>query len=121
MQIKRGVAVLELHHALRYGLLVLEEEAHRETGRGIVVTAFQDGIHSTTSLHYGVTYQGRKTLEADPRCRGADIRTRDHTLEQRLNIERRARLRLGPDFDLIWEGPPGPHWHLEYDPKPPES
>lgn len=128
MMLKNGVGCIEQHPALRYAILVVEEECIRETNEGCTITALGNGLHSDGSLHYGISYTGRKSLEADDRCRAADFRTRMYTNATRARIETRVIYRLGLDFDFIFEPDKWDeqgkqiawqHWHLEYDPKSP--
>lgn len=68
-----------------------------------VVTSGDDGKHRAGSLHYVGLAE--------------DYRTNDLPKEKHLAIER-VRLRLGQNFDVVFEniGKPDEHLHVEYDP-----
>ncbi len=115
MRIKEGVSVVDIHPAIRYGILVINEECHKVVGRGPALTSLGESFaHSLQSLHYGVSFNGRKALEVDDRCRAADLDLDEFSQDEKDQIEEGCRARLGRDFDLVIEAT---HWHLEYDPK----
>ncbi len=117
MRIKEGVSFVELHPGTRYAVLVVDEEVRRVTGagEGVTITSFGESFkHSDTSLHYGTSFLGRKTREADDRCRAFDFEMDMFDQDEKDGVEKGVRRRLGVDFDLVLEAT---HWHLEYDPK----
>lgn len=116
MRIKEGVSFVELHPGTRFAVLVVDEEVRRVGAKeGVTITSFGESFaHSSRSLHYGTGFRGRKTQEADDRCRAFDFEMDMFTQELKDRVEDRVRRRLGMDFDLVLEAT---HWHLEYDPK----
>lgn len=75
-------------------------------GDGMTITsgyegAPTDGVHKPDSLHY--------------KRRAIDIRVKDVDVDRaRTTYVTLAKVLLGPDFDVVWEGN---HIHIEYDPK----
>lgn len=66
----------------------------------LVITSGTDGKHMEGSKHY--------TGDA------LDLRTRNLTKKQQVQVMNALRKRLGPDYDLVMESD---HMHLEYDPE----
>jgi len=97
---KDGVYVRGVSAELVLGLSALDS-AHRElTGEAVTVTSVSDGRHGNKSLHYS--------------GRGADVRTRHLSAEERQAFFAKASDYLPEDFDLVAESD---HFHLEFDPR----
>lgn len=88
-------------------VLPLIELAHEDVGitRGTVITSGTDGQHSVNSLHYlGLA---------------VDIRTRDLSATQKVQLSRALRVRLNGDvmknrpYQIVIESD---HFHIEYQP-----
>lgn len=105
MQIKSGVKMTGLVPQLLVGLMALKEE-YDKLGVEVVITSGTDGRHSVGSKHYaGAALDVRTRTLKDPDITGPQI-------------VHRLRGKLGPDFDILFEGD---HIHVEYDPKRPEG
>lgn len=100
---------LALHPSLEHALIEVDRAWREVLEEDPVVTGLQEEGHSKKSLHYGIL--------GDVRARAGDLRWRG-TEEQRLEIDRRLRARLGTAYDIVWEslGKPNVHLHVEYDP-----
>ena len=103
LEIKEGVTLLGLCPQLLVALIVLER-LYAESGHACVITAGNDGNHSSTSEHYA--------------GRAVDIRTRVLTSEESQRIASRAQAALGRDFAVLLETD---HIHVHYRPKKPKE
>lgn len=110
LSVKRGVKLNHLDPPMGgkvYPLAHLWEAYFPLDADGMTVTSGHegapgDGVHRKDSLHY--------------KGRAIDLRVRDVRVEDvKARFVPAARLLLGPDFDVIFEGD---HVHIEYDPAP---
>ena len=99
MRIKDGVIMAGLKIEMRK-VLVSANEVWTSFGQSLWVTAALDGEHSAGSLHY-YGY-------------AVDLRSRYFTDEQKLEVVKALRFKLGADYDIINHSS---HIHVEYDPK----
>lgn len=114
MDFKDGIKWPEdMHPSMWMARMVIDQLHREETERGAVITsAYRDQKPGGSSLH--------------PQKRALDLRVwflRDHDHER--EFARKLRDRLGPDYDVVVEGPAAeydqyksrpPHIHVEYDP-----
>lgn len=105
MQQKDGVRVQGLKPEALYGMMIADSVVRRITGVEMTVTSVCEGTHMPTSLHYD--------------GRAFDVRTLTFTPATVQNIVGDLKRALGPDFDVVLEGSPQPHIHVEFDPKTP--
>ena len=105
MILKSGVKVQGFHPELNLGLFIANE-VYAVHGVNMVVTSGTEGKHSRTSSHY-------LGLAADLR-----VRNLPNTVSP-YDIAREIQSRLGPDYDVIFEGEgtPNAHIHLQFRPK----
>lgn len=101
LEIKQGVTLLGLVPQMLVALIALER-LYAEAGHACVITAGNDGSHSSTSEHYA--------------GRALDIRTRTLDAAQRSRIVARAQAALGQDFAVLLEAD---HIHVHYRPRKP--
>lgn len=97
-------AISSLHPAMEFANEQVWIVYRQVLGRDPVVTGAQEDAHSDGSLHYG--------LFPDPRLRALDYDDDGITATQKVLIAEELRMRLGNQFDIIWEGH---HLHVEYD------
>lgn len=82
--------------------MVAAEGVFTSLGHKLVLTSVNDGKHGTGSLHYaGLAF---------------DCRSRDLTVQERIELTAALKAALGPQFDVVNEDTPL-HLHVEYQPK----
>lgn len=101
MKIKSGASLERVQWQMFHASLVVEE-AMNDMGYECVITAGTDGKHMLNSLHY----QGR----------AIDYRTRHIPAEDAILLRDQIALRLGTDYDVVYETQGPTHFHVEYDP-----
>ena len=98
IRMKRGVVLVSSEPYI-FEIMQAARVAYATHGKDVTITSGIDGTHSRTSLHY--------------RGRAIDLRTRNLTDNQRVEIMGDLKAILGDDFDVCFEGD---HFHCEFDP-----
>jgi len=101
------LAVVSWHPAMDFAFEQVYYVYQEVLGRHPVLTGAQEDAHSDGSLHFG---RGE-----DPRCRAADFDDDDINGGQKVRMRAMLVLRLGSQFDVIWETQ---HLHIEYQYRP---
>ena len=113
MDLKPGVQWLNMHSSMWYARSVAGALYRESFGKeGTITSGRRKATPGGSSLH--------------PHGKAMDIRVWGMTTFQQREFAARLRQRLGPDFDVVVEGPAAenpaykdrdPHIHVEYDPK----
>ena len=113
IRLKTGVRICGIRPEVFFAIQVAETIWHKHGADELVVTGGTEGKHMRGSEHYTM-------LAADIRTN--NIGTAYDRSPAKKACEELAE-RLGPDFDVIFEGEgtPGEHCHVELDPKDPYS
>jgi len=98
VRMKRGV-VLVSSETYIFDIIQDARVSYAKHGKDVVITSGIDGSHKSNSLHY--------------KGRALDLRTRHLSDGQRVEIMTELKARLGPNYDVLFEGN---HFHIEYDP-----
>ena len=81
--------------------VMVADEVYTEHGAELVITSFNDGAHSLTSLHYaGCAFD----------CRTSNLGGDDYAKD----VAEEIKQRLNIDYDVIFEGN---HIHCEFQPR----
>lgn len=108
ISIKDGVSISGMRPEIGVAIQIVDQclkEAARSDHFETVITSCTDGVHGRGSLHYvGL---------------GVDFRSKTLAPGQKTAAVRKAKKRLGKEFDFILEseGEPEEHFHLEFQPK----
>lgn len=98
-----SVCIARLSPAIYFALMVANE-VYSRYGYEVVITSGDDGVHSSTSLHYNGD--------------AVDIRTKMMPEKHAYDIAAELNAALGKDFDVIFENTDqNEHIHIEKQPR----
>jgi len=109
LRLKTGARIGGLRPEVLFAIQVAQSVWLKHGAEELVVTSAADGKHQRGSEHYAFL--------------AVDLRTHNLGLPAtRKAVCAELAERLGPDYDVIFEGEntPSEHCHLEFDPKEPK-